>query len=194
MKTKKLFFMIMAMLCTIFCVFSQQYKFGDEGPGGGIVFYYSEEGFKVNEADGSIKRCNYLEVSKMAVGCVKWSPCRCYITTDSELGFGKMNTYEITNGCRHASTISTSNCAAKACAEYSTAQTSKGEWFLPSENELYQLYRNLGRFGKISDKGDLWSSSQCNNSGESRIISFSYGHRWIADKSASLSVYAVRAF
>ena len=75
MNAKKLFLMVMVVLCTMACAFSQQYKVGDDGPGGGIVFYYSEKGFDVYQSDGSVTRCNYLEVSKTEVACVTWCTC-----------------------------------------------------------------------------------------------------------------------
>ncbi len=175
------------------------YNIGEEGPGGGIIFYYSEEGFDVYQADGSVKRCNYLEVSKMEVANVSWcsiksgSDC-CYINTNTELGFGKMNTYKIINGKHSGGTVSSSNCAAKACFEYSTAQTAKGEWFLPSKDELNLLYKNLGtRILATATEVWHWSSSQYND------ISawgqrFSYGGQVDGGKRCTDSVRAIRAF
>ena len=197
MNAKKLFLMVMIVLCTMACAFSQQYKIGDEGPGGGIIFYYSEEGFDVYQADGSIERCNYLEVSKLEVAHVSWcsresgSDC-CYITTSSELGFGKINTYKIINGNHIGDTVSSSNCAAKACFEYSTAQTAKGEWFLPSKDELNLLYKNLGT-RILATETWHWSSSQINV----RYVwlqSFSDGVQGRGSKSSARSVRAIRAF
>lgn len=177
---------------------AQKYKIGDEGPDGGLVFYYSEEGFDVYQADGSIKRCNYLEVSKTEVAHV-WcsiesgSDC-CYSNTNSELGFGKMNTYKIINGKHRGGTVSSSNCAAKACFEYSTAQTAKGEWFLPSKDELNLLYKNLGKrilatgvekiFCSSSERNYRFVWGQCFSDGEQRIF----------HKGSTYSVRAIRAF
>lgn len=175
------------------------YNIGDEGPGGGIIFYYSEEGFDVYQADGSIKRCNYLEVSKMEVANVSWcsrkssSGC-CYINTNTELGFGKMNTYKIINGKHSGGVVSSTNCAAKACAEYSTTQTTKGEWFLPSKDELNLLYKNLGtRIIATASEVWHWSSSRGSNDSawEQR---FSDGHQGSYDKNNTISVRAIRAF
>ena len=181
-------------------VVKTSYNIGDEGPGGGIIFYYSEEGFDVYQADGSIKRCNYLEVSKMEVANVSWcsreSGCYCCdINTNTELGFGKMNTYKIINGKHRGGTVSSSNCAAKACFEYSTAQTAEGEWFLPSKDELNLLYKNLGkRILATATEEWHWSSSQIDDE-HSWLWSFNDGLQYDGlTKRYNASVRAIRAF
>ena len=179
---------------------AQKYNIGDDGPGGGIIFYYSEEGFDVYQADGSIKRCNYLEVSKMEVAHVRWCSCLdgsilgCYINTNTGVGFGKMNTYKIINGKHSGGTVSSSNCAAKACFEYSTAQTAKGEWFLPSKDELNLLYKNLGT-RILATATETWhcSSSEYSNY-DAWGHRFSDGHQGISYKYSANSVRAIRAF
>ena len=200
MNAKKLFLMVMVVLYTMACAFSQQYKIGDEGPGGGIVFYYSEKGFDVYEADGSVTRCNYLEVSKTEVAWATWCSCTyetsyCYIgSAVSEIGFGKTNTYKIINGNHTGDTVSSSNCAAKACFEYSTAQTAKGEWFLPSKDELNLLYKNLGtRILATATDTWHWSSSQY-DSDDSWYQYFSDGNQDYINKFNTNSVRAIRAF
>lgn len=171
------------------------YNIGDEGPGGGIVFYYSEEGFDVYQADGSVKRCNYLEVSKMEVANVRWCPCSdCYINTNTGVGFGKMNTYKIINGKHSRGVVSSSNCAAKVCAEYSTAETSKGDWFLPSKDELNLLYKNLGtRIIATASEAWHWSSSQYDND-DAWGQRFCDGSQDYYDEGNTISVRAIRAF
>lgn len=198
MNAKKLFLMVMVMVCTMLCAFSQQYKVGDDGPGGGIVFYYFEKGFDVYEADGSVTRCNYLEVSKTEVACVAWCPCEndyCSINTVDSIGMGKMNTYKILNTKHYGETLSATNCAAKACAEYSTAQTSKGECFLPSKDELNILYKNLGtRILALATHSFHWSSSEGDYNCEwNQGFSDGYQNDDYSNKD-TLSVRAIRAF
>ena len=48
-----------------------QYKVGDEGEGGGIVFYVSQEGFIVYDGKGGQKICHCLEMSKPTLGLSK---------------------------------------------------------------------------------------------------------------------------
>lgn len=177
------------------------YNIGDDGPGGGIVFYYSEEGFDVYQADGSVKRCNYLEVSKIEVANVSWCS-RKYLNfgdcssfkTNTGLGFGKMNTYKIINGKHRGGIVSSKNCAAKVCAEYSTTQTAKGDWFLPSKDELNLLYENLGtRILATATEPCHWSSSKY-NSDEAWAQRLSDGYRFSYGKCFTCSVRAIRAF
>ena len=147
---------------------AQKYNIGDDGPGGGIVFYYSEEGFDVYQADGSVKRCNYLEVSKTKLGTIKWCPCSYHtkiINTSTGIGFGMLNTYKIINAVHENDKnypVLSINCAAKACSEYTTVKTPNGGWFLPSKDELYLLYKNLGtRISEILGGNlEILSSSQ----------------------------------
>ena len=178
---------------------NQKYNIGDDGPGGGIIFYYSEEGFDVYQADGSIKRCNYLEVSKTEVAHVTWcsrkpdSSC-CSNNTNKGVGFGKMNTYKIINGKHSGGVVSSTNCAAKACAEYSTTQTTKGEWFLPSKDELNLLYKNLGtRIIATASDTSHWSSSD-DDYDDAWYQRLSDGLQVNNLKTLTKSVRAIRAF
>ena len=179
------------------------YNIGDDGPGGGIIFYYSQYGFDVYEPDGSVKKCHYLEVSKFDLGDISWcsqkkdySDC-CNITTLLDtLGAGKINTFKIIKSYHKGGTITKDNCAALACHSYSTATTKAGDWFLPSEFEQCLLYHNLGERVLLSNTTNdhyYWSSSQCtNNDAWSR--SFSDNSPKIDYKNTTCSVRAVRAF
>lgn len=181
--------------------YGKTYNIGDTGPGGGIIFYYSQDGFDVYEPDGSTKKCHYLEVSKFDLGKICWCSQKaetdcCDITTLKKLGSGKINTFKIIKSSHKGGTITKENCAALACHSYSTATTKAGDWFLPSLFELDLLYRNLGERVLISNTTNdnrYWSSSQ-NNSSNARDQSFSDGFQGYGNKSNTLSVRAVRAF
>ncbi len=66
MKTIRRFFAIAASVAALCVPLSAQtagkhYDIGDKGPGGGYVFYYSEEGFPVYDYDfGSPVICHFL--------------------------------------------------------------------------------------------------------------------------------------
>ncbi|MBP5359211.1 MAG: hypothetical protein J6Y69_08515, partial [Treponema sp.] len=47
--------------------FVPKYKIGDTGPGGGTVFFVSEEGFDVPDEKGNVERCHYLERAKRTI-------------------------------------------------------------------------------------------------------------------------------
>ena len=131
------------------------YLIGGMGEGGGIVFYYSKEGFPVYNADGSSSTFHYLECSYDVLGKVKWGE-EGDIDTKEGIGYGKLNTQTISD----ANTSRTaSNCAAKLCLSFSTMNTSVGDWWLPSKDELNLIYENLKKQGFIEDGDFFWSSS-----------------------------------
>ncbi len=137
------------------------YRIGDKGPGGGIVFYYSEEGFPVQDSDdASPVICHYLECSRKDMRNLPWCPCEANVAkTLGEIGAGKLNTARILND-KHKEPLTTSNCAAKACAEYSTKTTQPGEWYMPSIEEVRLIYDNLRESRKITSNKTYWSSTQ----------------------------------
>lgn len=164
------------------------YYIGGKGPGGGIIFYESEAGFSVQEADGTTTTCHYLEVSPTELGSVTWCCDHCSIQTLEGVGDGKLNSQKIIDAHKD---IAAQNCAAKLCLEYSTGTTKPGEWYLPSKIELDLIYKNLVKTGIIKNEPWHWSSSQIDNIGvwvqhpdsQDQYSKFSTGH-----------VRAVRAF
>ena len=182
--------------------YGKTYNIGDTGPGGGIIFYYSEAGFDVYEPDGSVKKCHYLEVSKFDLGDIRWCTQRnynascCDITTLTDVGTGRINTFKIIKSSHKGGRITKENCAALACHSYSTATTKTGDWFLPSKDELNLLYQNLGKRVMLSNTTNndyYWSSSQ-GNSYDSWLQRFSDGNQYHTTKEDTFSVRAVRAF
>ena len=181
---------------------NKTYTVGDDGPGGGIIFYHSEAGFDVYEPDGSVKKCHYLEVSKFDLGDIRWCTQKdyntscCDITTLTAVGAGRINTFKIIKSTHRSGTITKENCAALACHSYSTATTKAGDWFLPSKDELNLLYQNLGKRVLLSNTTNdnyYWSSSQ-NDNGSAWYQGFSDGDQDDGNKNDTGSVRAVRAF
>ena len=113
-----------------------KYKVGDVGPGGGIVFYVSEEGFTVHDGKGGKQICHYLEMTPEVLSYAKWIPYYAKVGgTETGLGYGKANTYKILRLRAKFAYLNKENCAAAACSLYSTPTTKPGEWFLPSKDE-----------------------------------------------------------
>lgn len=169
------------------------YEIGDEGPGGGIVFYVSEDGFDVYDGKGGVTVCHYLEMSKNTLGISNWLPEDRSVATQNGLGYGKSNTYKIINTYTSENKTS-SNCAAYACSLYKTETTEEGEWFLPSKDELNLLYETMNA-RVLADARDVyfWSSSSCYNY-TAWYQRFSDGTQDDYYKADTSSVRAIRAF
>jgi len=167
-----------------------EYDLGDTGPGGGIIVYHDPAGFTVQMADPAQNyTAYYLEAAPndMATGLI-WASAT-YVSTDitgtaTDIGTGRKNTAVILTADANAP-------AAKACDTYSNG--GKTDWFLPSKDELNQLYLNRASVGNMGTNTYL-SSSQGS-------IYYAWGQRFSdGDQSGSsknnntYSVRAVRAF
>lgn len=181
------------------------YEIGDTGPGGGIVFYYSEAGFTFYDSlEASPRLCHYLECSPVELGLITWCPCGnggwCDVWYGNGVvgvGVGKLNTKHILNTKHNnATSLTPQNCAAKACSVYSTETTKTGEWYLPSSMELELIYKNLRKSGKITSDGWHWSSGSGNGVFRDKASSqrFSDGNQSSYSKNNYFVVRAVRAF
>lgn len=146
------FFMIALGLAIIACSEDSEttilYEIGDTGPGGGIVFYVTEEklhGLEVAiEDQGSPQAWSTIvDVSVTGLG--------------TEVGTGQANSTLIM-----AQNLSEAS-AAKECDDYDTG------WFLPSKDELNAVWVNLVDTGAGDNNGEgdfgdveYWSSSEVN--------------------------------
>jgi hypothetical protein len=161
---------------------TREYQVGDTGPAGGIVFY--DRGFR---EDG----WRYLEAAPASMEYEgEWGVRGTNISgTSTEVGSGKKNTQILS--------ASLSNQAAQICARMNIRGFT--DWFLPSRDELYYMYRNLASRGLGSfDKGYYWSSSQdingyawCHDFKDGRQYGGNYGSK---NKDDTLLVRAIRAF
>jgi hypothetical protein len=155
------------------------YKIGDKGPAGGIVFF--DRGFI---KDG----WRYLEVAPANTELeLLWGVRGTNIAgTSTEVGFGEKNTEILL--------VSSSNLAAQMCGrmEYGGCN----DWFLPSRDELFYIYRNLASKGLGGFKKDYyWSSSQNdNNPNTSYCQRFDDGYQTSQYKDNTYFVRAIRGF
>jgi hypothetical protein len=100
------------------------------------------------------------------------------------IGSGAQNTIDIEAGC------TTPGTAADICANLTLGGYS--DWFLPSKDELYEMYLNKAAIGDFAGSV-YWSSTQFDN-GKAWNQSLSYGHQNHNDKNEYWDVRAVRAF
>jgi hypothetical protein len=174
------------------------FRIGSIGPGGGKIFYYSVDGFNCGSGFTSTGSptggmCHYLEVAISATSpawtdaTYAWSGNinTSIGTTSTAIGSGYKNTLAMT------SQNNTSNKAGTIIRVYEGGGLT--DWYLPSKDELNQLYSARTQIGGL---GGLyyWSSSEYNN-GNSWLQDFSNSFNQSASsKNGGNTVRPVRAF
>jgi len=162
-------------------------RVGTIGPGGGYIFY--DKGEYSNT--GGIGNWRYLEAAPSDQGGIAtWG---CWGTEingadGTNFGTGFQNTIDIEKGCTTAGT------AADLCANLTLNGLS--DWYLPSLQELAEMYNVLGTKGLGNFKTDTypyWSSSE-----DGPYIAWHFhfnGGRQVEDaKLSEARVRAIRAF
>lgn len=159
------------------------YEIGDIGPAGGYVFYVADELKTITyvNKDGNTQtyQWKYLEAApndldgKKSFGCNGPDQSRSAAGTSKSIGSGRENTRKLVNSMGTSADISTgmantnnigTDYAAYLCDDYKNSY--KGEeftdWFLPSSEELEEMYKNLKAVGKGGtwQSGIYWSSSE----------------------------------
>ena len=148
---------------------------------GGLIFY-------VNETDGTGLVAAPTDQANIAIGTAAWG---CYGTAidgadTAGIGTGAQNTLDILAGCSETGT------AAQLCADL--VLNEKEDWFLPSKDELNEMYGNL----KLNGFGGFatyyyWSSTEFNYL-NARVQGFNNGYQNYFNKYGTYNVRAVRAF
>ena len=180
------------------------YRVGDIGPAGGIVFYdkgYYSEGWRYLEVapdnlEGNItfgyyKSTEGSEPQKTGTGIV--------------VGTGQINTLMLVETMRDNAYTSdydfinehkTEEYAAKLCADYSF--NGYDDWFLPSRDELRLIYENLKKDGFSNfDNGRYWSSSELSsNLGSDSVfaLDFQSGNSMELKRYYYAAILPIRAF
>jgi len=147
---------------TLYAKWEFPIKLGDTGPGGGRVFYRSDMGFSMTDTNTTV---HYLEAAPADIPPVpprtghRWWGTDGFMNqsipgTSTLIGTGRNNINVILAADSEAP-------AALVCKQYTNNGIS--DWFLPSFDELEQLYINRA-FVNNPGTGTYWSSTQ-NNSG-----------------------------
>jgi hypothetical protein len=133
------------------------YRVGDTGPAGGVVYYVSSEAFPCGENLENL--CNHLEAAPVEADAERAWADEPYVSTEVEgadataIGTGWRNTVE---------TVRQGNDdPATSAAAYADAYVfgGKDDWYLPSKDEVYELYEQMLASGTSSGR-NYWSSSE----------------------------------
>nr|AGS52350.1 Legionella vir region protein [uncultured bacterium contig00073] len=175
--------------------FIPEYAVGDNGPGGGKIFYVSTTGFTVQ----GYGTAHYLEAAPVGQQSIAtwwgWGDSVVTtliegVTTFSTTSDGNANI--IGNGRKDTALIienlpsGITGTAAQLCAGYDGG--GKTDWFLPSYGELKELFNS----GVLSGNDIYWTSSQVNNNYSWAMSSVQQLNNF--SKTTSYNVRAVRAF
>ena len=177
---------------TLYAKWTPLYALRDTGPAGGLIFYVKEGGY----SDGWM----YLEAAPASTEStsLRWGSYGFLIGgTGTAIGTGQDNTTKIVAWLNGHSEINRAaqfcddlvfyNCYGYICVRYD-------DWFLPSKDELNQMYLNLKVEGVGGFAGDnYWSSSEYNASGAWGQY-FTIGFLYKYYKYDGNRVRAVRAF
>jgi hypothetical protein len=162
------------------------YVIGSIGPGGGKIFYISEAGFNCGSGFTSTGSptgglCRYLEAATSAISpswtdaTTVWSSNTIKLIggTTSEVGSGWKNTLRMIdqNPDPNAGTV------AKAFAGGGLT-----DWYLPSKDELLELYSRKNLVGEFVANSYYWSSTEYNS-----------GNAWLKDFSGSSYSQAIKS-
>lgn len=156
-------------------------RLGTPGPGGGTIIFN-----KGNDRDG----WQYLEVAPEDLEAVPWFNGKDGVATganETTVGSGKDNTTKI------LAILGKGTYAASACVAYDGGGFH--DWFLPSKDELLQVFKVLGqgKLGKFSKFTYYWSSSE-KDSSDAWVQNLGDGGQYDNLKGFKHLVRPVRAF
>jgi hypothetical protein len=176
---------------------------GDIGPGGGKIFYVAPTTFTQLGATGFMcsTACKYLEAAPTS-GAGAW--------TDTNYAWsGNVNTLigtsaqgtAIGTGYQNTLAIVEQNATAGRAGTVSRAYSgpnNKTDWYLPSKEELDQIYVQRAIIGGIPDARDYWSSTE-SNAVRARYLYTAYSNQQSVSSTAlksdsALFVRPIRAF
>jgi hypothetical protein len=150
------------------------YAIGDTGPAGGIVFYITDGGTKGYEA------------APVDQGAPEWGCDGVAIpgADRTDIDAGSANTADILAGC------ATPGIAARFADTYSL--NGFNDWFLPSKDQLNELYMKKDVVGGFASN-DYWSSTEYNDDSAWSQF-FGNANQNNNNKGIAYGVRAVRAF
>jgi len=158
------------------------YSIGDTGPAGGIVFYMAPDGLHGLEAAPADQK------PPSSMRGVTWG-CRGLTINGADgtaIGTGAQNTADILAAC------SDLGIAARLADNYTL--NSFNDWYLPSKEELNELYLQRAVVGNFTSSGNgYWSSTEMFDVG-AWFQDFDDGSVHILDRNGTTGVRAIRTF
>jgi hypothetical protein len=191
-------FSMPAVNVVLYAAWERVYRIGQTGPAGGIVFYDKgddSDGWRYLEAapsgwSGTAEDPTYL------FGYYRTDPygSNLVVGTGTSLGTGETNTSDLRSEMgsdvypESTGVNKTAVFAAKVCASY--ALNGYDDWFLPSKDELHQMYLQLKDqlIGGFEDNY-YWSSSE--NDG-TRAWAQDFGNGYQGDNYLREGVFSIR--
>ena len=172
---------------------------GDTGPGGGIVFYVQASGGTFACGATLASTCKYLEAAP-TTGTNSWTDAQ-YLwsgNTSDEIGATAQGTAVGTgykNTLAMVAQSSTANRAGTIARAY-RGPNNLSDWYLPSKDELNQMYLQKGTISGLTSTYTYWSSSENSSSGAWAHIFFTNRQTFYAKDGSGGSHYVrpVRAF
>lgn len=159
------------------CVTENICALGDTGPGGGTVFYVGAAFTMIGATCNT--NCNYLEWAPVSWASTQSQnasfsepgtattdagttlmPSNLLVGTSTAFGSGFNNTSLLANA---AGSGTSSNNAAKAARLYAGNDSSAGQWFLPSKDELIVQFQSAIKSRGNFQNRNLWSSSEASS-------------------------------
>lgn len=141
---------------------------GDKGPAGGVVFYKDAgicyEAPKFDQSSGVQWGCQETEISG---------------ADGTAIGTGYQNTKDILNGC------ASRPIAASVCDGFVLGE--KTDWFLPSKDELNEMYMQKDVIGGFD--GPRYFTSSENNAD---VVRYQYFETGVQDTTIKSTIYAIR--
>ena len=165
------------ILLLIACDKEPKFKIGQEHEGG-IIFYVDPSGE------------HGLIAARVDQGEAEWG-CQTVKISGAEgtvIGTGQQNTIDIINGC------SISNIAARLCSDL--VLNGYDDWYLPSKDELYQLYLKKDIVGNFATdvEAPYWSSTEREIYDSAARQLFAFNEQTNYDKYRIFNVRAIRDF
>jgi hypothetical protein len=152
---------------TVACADGGACAVGDIGPGGGVVFYVQASGGTFACGPTLASTCRYLEAAP-TTGTNSWTDAR-YRWSGNEVDFIGSTAQGVAVGTGYKNTeaivtqSSTANRAGTIARAY-RGPNNLSDWYLPSKDELNELYLERVRVGGLSGSR-YWSSSENENLG-----------------------------